>query len=247
MANIIKLGNLCLDGHPVEIGTDYVSGQSIEIRDTTSGQRITWVVVNGMLIADRCILEDISWDDLVAQGLVFGKEVTVRGFRFIVRLLQVGADEGVPNEWDDEWDAALDAVGEDDALWHWDRKFFWGQGSVGQAGQPQERRVLRGYYSARFFDLFTASIRLMRLGFRPALAPLPTEQFAPALLGQRLMLWGGQNIADGCLEQVTDYDVVLTDWSGTVLDNPNSGWAIVDGKLVAARETIMGMQTQKGA
>lgn len=246
MANIIKLGNLCLDGHPVEIGTDYVSGQSIEIGDTTSGQRITWVVVNGMLIADRCILEDISWDDLAAQGLVFGKEVTIRGFRFIVRLLQVGTDEGVPNEWDDEWDAALDSVGEDDALWHWDRKFFWGQGSVGQAasrGAPRAPWVLLSPLLRSVYRVHSAHAPRLP----PALAPSPTEQFAPALLGQRLMLWGGQNIADGCLEQVTDYDVVLTDWSGTVLDNPNSGWAIADGKLVAARETITGMQTQKGA
>lgn len=241
MANIIKLGNLCLDGHPVEIGTDYVSGQSIEIRDTTSGQRITWVVVNGMLIADRCILEDISWDDLVAQGLVFGKEVTVRGFRFIVRLLQVGNDEGVPNEWDD----SLDAVGDNNDLWHWDSTVFWGQDSVNK--YVATGRAYRGYLSSRRWHWHSAFTRREYTGFRPILLPLATEQFNSPSAGKRLMTWGDQNIVYGRLEQVTDYDIILSDWSGTVLGDSSCGWAIADGKLAAARETIMGMQTQKGA
>lgn len=126
MANIIKLGSLFLDGRPVETGMQYVPSQTIEVGEMTPSKEIGWVAVNGLLIADQCLLTNVSWDDLDVQGLVFGKEVTVQGLRFKIRLLKVGSKEDVPNE----WDAALDAVGEDDTLWHWDHKFFWGQEPV---------------------------------------------------------------------------------------------------------------------
>lgn len=130
MANIIKLGSLFLDGRPVETGMQYVPSQTIEVGEMTPSKEIGWVAVNGLLIADQYLLTNVSWDDLDVQGLVFGKEVTVQGLRFKIRLLKVGSKEDVPNE----WDAALDAVGEDDTLWHWDHKFFWGQEPVSGSG-----------------------------------------------------------------------------------------------------------------
>ena len=104
MANIIKLGSLYLDDCPADTEIVYNSGQAIRIGEAVPGKEISWVVVNNMLIADRCILTKISWDNLKANDLVFGKEVSIGGFRFTVRLLQVGAEKDEPNE----WDAALD-------------------------------------------------------------------------------------------------------------------------------------------
>ena len=144
MANIIKLGSLFLDGRPVETGMQYVPSQTIEVGEMTPSKEIGWVAVNGLLIADQCLLTNVSWDDLDVQGLVFGKEVTVQGLRFKIRLLKVGSKEDVPNE----WDAALDAVGEDDTLWHWDHKFFWGQEPVSGS---VSRRAYRGFRSARYW------------------------------------------------------------------------------------------------
>ena len=82
MANIIKFGSLCLDGFPVNVGTEYKPGQAIKIGETTPGKEISWVVVNNLLIADHSILTGISWDDLNANGLVFGKEISAVGIRF---------------------------------------------------------------------------------------------------------------------------------------------------------------------
>ena len=56
MANIIKFGSLCLDGFPVNVGTEYKPGQAIKIGETAPGKEISWVVVNNLLIADRSIL-----------------------------------------------------------------------------------------------------------------------------------------------------------------------------------------------
>ena len=88
MANIIKLGSLYLDDCPADTEIVYNSGQAIRIGEAVPGKEISWVVVNNMLIADRCILTKISWDNLKANDLVFGKEVSIGGFRFTVRLLQ---------------------------------------------------------------------------------------------------------------------------------------------------------------
>lgn len=162
MANIIKLGSLFLDGRPVETGMQYVPSQTIEVGEMTPSKEIGWVAVNGLLIADQCLLTNVSWDDLDVQGLVFGKEVTVQGLRFKIRLLKVGSKEDVPNE----WDAALDAVGEDDTLWHWDHKFFWGQEPVSGS---VSRRVYRGYLSARSFNWSSSGRRPRDPRFPPRL------------------------------------------------------------------------------
>lgn len=240
MANIIKLGSLFLDGRPVETGMQYVPSQTIEVGEMTPSKEIGWVAVNGLLIADQCLLTNVSWDDLDVQGLVFGKEVTVQGLRFKIRLLKVGSKEDVPNE----WDAALDAVGEDDTLWHWDHKFFWGQEPVSGS---VSHRAIRGYTSARHWGWSDSSSRHALVGFRPVLVPLNTKQFTPALLGQRVMIWGGQNIVNGYLEQVTDYDVLLSNWHGSVLESQSCGWIITGGKLLVDRNSIVGAQNQKEA
>ena len=165
MANIIGMGSLYLDGCPAEIGSKYNPGQAISIGETAQGKEIHWVVVNDMLIADRCILTEVSWDDLDAQSLVFGKGVSIGGFSFTARLLQVGTKEDAPNE----WDSALDTVGEDNSLWHWEDMFFWGQeAATGTASS----RAYRGYTSARTFYCTSSSRRSVSLGFRPALVPL---------------------------------------------------------------------------
>lgn len=243
MANTIKLGSLYLDDHPVEIGAEYVPSQSIKVGGTITGKEIIWVVVNGILIADRCILTNVTWDDLNFNSLVFGKHITIGGYHYKTRLLKVGPEVDVPNE----WDAALDAVGEDNELWHWGSEFFWGQETP--TSLQASSRAYRGYHSVRYWGWFDWLFRYSGLGFRPALVPLASEihSHSPVVLGQQLMIWSGQNIAWGCLEDVTDYDIVLSDWRGTVLDNPSCGWTIVDGKLVATLEAIAGMQTQEGA
>ena len=238
MKQTLKFGSLYLDNSPTNIDAEYQAGQTISFGSATPNKIISWVPVNGLLIADQCLLTKISWDDLDAQGLVFGREINIQGFRFKIRLLKVGTEEGVSNE----WDAALDIVGENNTLWNWDAKYFWGQESTARYASF---RAYRGYDSARFWNYDNASTRYAFLGFRPVLVPMSTEQPVPDLLGHPLKLWGGQNIVWGYLEDVTDYDIVLSRWHGTVLDNPSCGWAIVDGKLVVTREAIAGMQTQE--
>ena len=161
------MGSLYFNDHPVAVGSKY-DGQELSIGNTVPGEEITWVEVNGLLIADRCVCVSISAEQLDSLGFTAGKTITIDGQRYLCRLLKVGAEPDVPNE----WDAALDATSEDDDLWHWEGMFFWGQESV--EGWTASR-AHRGYYSAHHWNGRSASHRGVSVGFRPALEPLDPD------------------------------------------------------------------------
>lgn len=235
MANIIKLGSLFLDGRPVETGMQYVPSQTIEVGEMTPSKEIGWVAVNGLLIADQCLLTNVSWDDLDVQGLVFGKEVTVQGLRFKIRLLKVGSKEDVPNE----WDAALDAVGEDDTLWHWDHKFFWGQEPVSGS---VSHRAIRGYTSARNFGWSSSGTRGVNLGFRPALEPLPTDPSA-IRHSQEALVIGRAGAVAGSLIDATAYDLVIQPNADGLIGEVSFAAKMQDGTLAVDRSGIISIAT----
>lgn len=235
MANIIKLGSLFLDGRPVETGMQYVPSQTIEVGEMTPSKEIGWVAVNGLLIADQCLLTNVNWDDLDVQGLVFGKEVTVQGLRFKIRLLKVGSKEDVPNE----WDAALDAVGEDDTLWHWDHKFFWGQEPVSGS---VSHRAIRGYTSARHWGWSDSSSRHALLGFRPALEPLPTDPSA-IRHSQEALVIGRAGAVAGSLIDATAYDLVIQPNADGLIGEVSFAAKMQDGTLAVDRSGIISIAT----
>lgn len=235
MANIIKLGSLFLDGRPVETGMQYVPSQTIEVGEMTPSKEIGWVAVNGLLIADQCLLTNVSWDDLDVQGLVFGKEVTVQGLRFKIRLLKVGSKEDVPNE----WDAALDAVGEDDTLWHWDHKFFWGQEPVSGS---VSHRAIRGYLSARSWGYYYATGQNALVGFRPALEPLPTDPSA-IRHSQEALVIGRAGAVAGSLIDATAYDLVIQPNADGLIGEVSFAAKMQDGTLAVDRSGIISIAT----
>lgn len=235
MANIIRLGSLYLNDCPAEIGLAYKPGKTISIGETAPGKEIHWVVVNDMLIADRCILTNVSWDDLNAQNLVFGKEIAIGGFHFIVRLLQVGAKERVPNE----WDAALDVAGEGNDIWHWERESFWGS-ETDFIGGGLHDAATRGLNFSRYWIWSQTYHRERHCGYRPVLVPLPTGNLDDIHPGEQMMLWSGQNIVFGSLEELTDYDIVLSNIEGAL--NSDFGSRLSDGGLVIDRASISGVQ-----
>ena len=89
---------------------------------TLASEGINWIkpIDSNLLVADRVLLTKVSWEDLDKDGLVAGKTVLLNGQHFRCRLLQVGDEEGVPNEWDK---VLYKTVG-DNSLWHWENIFF---------------------------------------------------------------------------------------------------------------------------
>ena len=199
MATILELGSILLDGKYTNPESEYQLGQTISFGD---GDDLRWVVVNGMLIADRLLLVNISWNNLLLQDFISGKQVIINNQKFLCRLPKVGTEIDTPNE----WDAALDVTGEEDSLWHWSRAAFWGQESVAFAP-----RLIRGYTSARHFDCSYSTAQRPYIGFRPVLEPLPSNDLSA---GSKICAVGGQSVLYGKVQEVTDYDAVVKPKAG---------------------------------
>ena len=155
-----------------------------------------------LLICDRVILVSVSWDDLNAQGYVTGKTVTIDGAKYKCRLLTGGSNYrngdtyagGTPtnNEWDrfitreevisglpaplsSDLDTTLNATDKSSAhnqFWNWMGVYSWCQETY---AANAAYRAYRGYYSARLWDIDSASNRRVYLGFRPVLEVLNTD------------------------------------------------------------------------
>lgn len=203
MATIKKMGSLFPDGNPEPVGIPYFEGQ-LSIGDTVAGCEISWVAVNGLLIADRCVCVNICWNQLNEMHLGCGKLVAIDDKRYFCRCLKVGDQKGIPNE----WDSALDTTSEDDELWHWKGSSFYGLESVGYRYKGQ---VCRGGSMARSWINAQRYIRRMDFGYRPVLELLPPEPIiTEGLLGTHLKVFGqDDSIATGVLEDYTDYDLIL--------------------------------------
>lgn len=231
MAKIIKLGSLYFDGQPQETGARYDSGR-IAFGPAIPGKELQWVKVNGLLVADRCVCINVSWEQLDSQGLVFGTLVQIDGQFYLFRCLKVGAQKDASNE----WDAALDETGESNDLWHWENQYFWGQET------PKDwasNRAVRGFHSARDWLNSPATNRFPSVGFRPALEPLGSGHCSPdALIGKTIRLYGpGWAALEGHLLDADDYDFTLVPTAGAPT---RCFWASKAGdNLVVSRDSIL--------
>ena len=183
----------------------FSSGQNIEIRNTEADDsyKLQWIEVvendKKYLVADRNLLVNVSWDDLNSQDLINGKEITIDGQKYLLRVLtggnnyRNGSDNysgGVlPNEWDrwvvneggfsglltptatdlDTSQTAADFNGLHNQKWNWFYIYSWGKEVWSQNGAG---RVIRGYISARSWNAPTSSTRNAGYGWRPVLEVL---------------------------------------------------------------------------
>lgn len=202
--DIFRFGAIFLNGNAQKIPKqphwdgdipEYNRVDSISIRLATGAGTITWIKPNGLnlLIADRTLLVSVSWDDLEKQQFVEGKDISIEDQPFRCRLPKVGAEEGVPNE----WDQALNIAGEDNFLWNWDDMFFWGSEA---AFLDNTQRIVRGWVRARSWALSEPEHQKKDIGFRPVLEICPSY-FPKAncvLEGMKFQLSGIPGSKDFC-------------------------------------------------
>lgn len=214
MANgdLVKLGTFYKAGtrqlnptNPVYNGNipAYSAGQTIEIRDTdeSDAYKIRWREVNigskKLLVADRNILNSVTWNELDALDLIFGKEIKIDGQDYLLRVLTGGeerreggtggSDAGgkLPNEWDDiignlgsytglPTPTATDLSGYNQSgphnqFWNWHQIRSWAQETY---LHNTAHRANRGYNSALYFGYSAATDRSAGIGWRPVLEVL---------------------------------------------------------------------------
>ena len=176
--------------------------------DTPSADanKLQWVKIKDgdktLLICDRVILVNVSWDDLNGQGYVTGKTVTIDGAKYKCRLLTGGSNRrngdsyagGTPtnNEWDrfitreevisglpapvssdlDSSTNSTDLNSAHNKFWNWFYVYSWCQETYAEGASY---RAYRGYNSARYWNWYDSSYRYAYLGFRPVLEILNTD------------------------------------------------------------------------
>ena len=144
---------------------------------------------HSLFIADYAVTHTVSWNDLNAQGMIFGKAYTSGGIDYTLRAPSVGRDytggaetkRGAPsnNEWDTIFDKAkqdrLDNTG--GYIKNWKDIYSFGQeGYIDAKDTP----AVRGYTSAFFYAYTGASSTDAGLGYRPVLE-LPADLAADSL------------------------------------------------------------------
>lgn len=206
MINQRIFGTVYIRGEPVAYGKKYArykNAPELKIGNSVAGKELSWIEVNGILVSDRNVVRNISWYELDAQGLVWGREVTVDGQRYILRLLGKTADGR------DEWDAALmETAGTRLGLawlWNCDGGASWTQE---ESPSGSNCKILRGGTLAENQVHFSVYERGNTTGWRPVLEPvrLPLSELVNKSV---LVHCDSGGTASGILLEYTDYDLIL--------------------------------------
>lgn len=153
-----------------------VNTSNFTVGNTVAGKELQWIEwtkADGtkMLVCDRGLIVNITWNSINAAGFITGKEITIDGQKYKMRSLtgSTGASGTNGKGCNNEWDQLLDAVGESNDLIHWSNMYSWCQEVYYSSS---DCRSVRGYSSARNYNSGSATSAGARVAFRPALEVL---------------------------------------------------------------------------
>ena len=149
--------------------------QDIMITDTKPGFEIQWLhLKDNIYICDRCLINRVSWNTLKEAGYVEGKEVTIDGKKYRIRLMtgSNGASGSYGKGCHNEWDEFMDRYNEDNDLTHYEDIYTW---CKEVDCDYSDSRSVRGYGSARNYSGDDATSAYTGVAFRPALEILNSE------------------------------------------------------------------------
>lgn len=201
MANTMLFGSIYMGKEPMQTGDKFPGGRPmITLGDMVPSMGIRWVLVNGLLIASISILRDASLDALCAYGLAEGQIVNIDGQTYRCRLLRVNDMKDPENE----WEAALQAAGDEDRLWHWTDEPFW----VFDCTNRRPTVIVRSNTPPARKSHVVCSNSDELWGWRPVLEPIQMDfsRFCP---GDCLEVGGSKSCVSGQLIEITEYDLVL--------------------------------------
>lgn len=228
MENIISMGTLYLNGRPVGAQTACPEDiQDIRLGDTVPGKELSFVLVNGVLVANNSVMLDVPFEVLRASHLVRARAVVIDGSNYRCRLLRTDNDENDA----DEWDQALIATGANRKLWNlYDNEPFW-------TVSPHGMEVRGGHGDPEG-----------RYAWRPVLEP--TTQVEKQLEGLKpghwVAIWGGDSVVSGILKEINNYDLILHHSSVDGLKEQDKGVLAVplpDGRVCVDKVAIVGVRT----
>ena len=149
---------------------------------------------HSLFVADFAVTHTISWENLNAAGLIFGKNYTANSVEYTMRVPSAGrsyrgsGDSVRGNPQSNEWDKILDKY--DGYIRNCNATDSWGQDVAHNWAQD---RAMRGYSSVRNWNFTNASDSGSHLGFRPILEVLNPDTLKPnGLKAVALDLGGGK-------------------------------------------------------
>ena len=154
---VCVVGTLFMNGEPVRIpvcskfAASYVPGAALELRPALEDEnfQVRAIRAGGVLIADRVLLKNISWNDIQEALATPVRRVEIKSVR-------------LPSS--EEWDRMIDAALGVNSVVHWKGTFSW---CLDECADNHDRRVTRGCYAGRYADAYKSESRMVSVGFRP--------------------------------------------------------------------------------
>ena len=203
---------------------------------------------HSLFVADYAVTHAVSWDDLNATGLIFGKGYATGSVDYTLRAPSGGSggtgsgalERGTPQS--NEWDRILDK--DDGYIKNWRDIGSWGQDTL---PNTLSNRVIRGRYDLpRKYAGANTTLSFKFLGFRPVLEVLNSDTLgSDGLKAVTLDLGGGKFGGSSDTIQI----IVKTGESFTApasdgLTRPDGNtenyfkWLGSDGNLYAPSESV---------
>ena len=223
---------------------------------TTEEYAETYKYAHSLFIADFAVTHEVSWDELNAGRLIFGKDCAAGGVEYMLRAPSVGSDStgsgdsehGTPQS--NEWDRILDK--NDGYIKNWSRMHSWGQDTSLFAW---ENRVIRGSYSARYWTSSRPANSRPTLGFRPVLEILNSGTLGSDGLKAVTLDLGGGKLGNSFkdIQIIVKSGDAFTAPSSDGLTRPDGNigsyfkWLGSDGELYAPGESVPAVVTKLSA
>ena len=202
---------------------------------------------HSLFVADYAVTHTVSWNGLNDEGLIFGKNYASGGVDYTLRAPSVGSNatgsgdsqRGVPQS--NEWDTMLNK--NSGYIKNWNGIYSWGQDTT---RYNSSFRAVRGFISARLWDLNNAASSISHVGFRPVLEILnPDTLGSDGLKVVTLDLGGGtlgNSSEDIQIIVKTGSEFTAPASDGMTRPNGDTGsyfmWLGSDGKLYAPGASV---------
>ena len=202
---------------------------------------------HSLFVADYAVTHAVSWDNLNAEKLIFGKDYATGSVKYTIRVPSGGSaatdmfhySPGTPQS--NEWDRILDKNG--GYIKNCSKIYSWGQDTL---PYTESNRVVRGLDSPRNFAGYNTTLDFSHLVFRPVLEVLnPDTLGTDGLKAVTLDLGGGKlgGSSDNIQIIVKNGESFTAPASdGLTRPDGNTGsyfkWRGSDGKLYAPGDNV---------
>ena len=201
---------------------------------------------HSLFVADYTVTHTVSWDELNAGRLIFGRDYAAGGVDYILRAPSVGSgrigsaesQRGTPPS--NEWDRILDK--NDGYIKNWFGMYSWGQDTLSTSASD---RAARGYFPPGGWSSAPASHQDAVAGFRPVLEVLnPGSLGSDGLKAVTLDLGGGKLGDESSIQIIVETGSVFTAPASDGLTRPNGNtgnyfmWRDNDGQLYAPGDYV---------